>query len=86
MLWTALHPSCGITVGLGWKESHDGKGCYDWSDIAKSVLQVHGASEYGEVLVRRRLTRARMLPFFAKLPPCLIGIEACNNSHYWRVS
>ena len=75
MLWTALHPSCGITVGLGWKESHDGKGCYDWSDIAKSVLQVHGASEVGEVL-----------PFFAKLPPCLIGIEACNNSHYWRVS
>src|SRR5690606_34055402 len=36
-----------------------------------------------EVLIRRRLTRARMLPFFAKLPPCLVGIEACNNSHYW---
>ena len=34
-------------------------------------------------MVRRRLTRSRMLPFFAKLPPCLVGIEACNNSHYW---
>lgn len=52
-------------------------------DIAKSVFQVHGAAADGEVLIRRRLTRARMLPFFAKLPPSLIGIEACNNSHYW---
>lgn len=52
-------------------------------DIAKSVFQVHGVAADGEVLVRRRLTRARMLPFFAKLPPCLVGIEACNNSHYW---
>lgn len=52
-------------------------------DIAKLVFQVHGVDEAGEVVVRRRLTRARMLPFFAKLPPCLVGIEACNNSHYW---
>ena len=52
-------------------------------DIAKSVFQVHGVAADGEVLIRRRLTRARMLPFFAKLPPCLVGIEACNNSHYW---
>lgn len=37
----------------------------------------------GEVVIGRRLTRARMLPFFAKLPSCLVGIEACNNSHYW---
>lgn len=52
-------------------------------DIAKAVFQVHGGGVDGEVLVRRRLTRARMLPFFAKLPRCLIGIEACNNAHYW---
>jgi len=52
-------------------------------DIAKSVFQVHGVSSSGEVVLRRQLKRARMLPFFAKLPPCLIGIEACNNSHYW---
>lgn len=52
-------------------------------DIAKSVFQVHGVNSAGEAVVRRRLKRARMLPFFAKLPPCLIGIEACNNSHYW---
>ena len=52
-------------------------------DIAKSVFQVHGVGADGEVLIRRRLTRARMLPFFTKLPRCLVGIEACNNSHYW---
>ncbi|MFX4404360.1 IS110 family transposase, partial [Acinetobacter baumannii] len=48
-----------------------------------SVFQVHGVGADGEVVVRRQLTRARMLPFFAKLPRCLVGIEACNNSHYW---
>jgi transposase len=52
-------------------------------DIAKSVFQVHGVGADGKVLIRRRLARARMLPFFAKLPRCLVGIEACNNSHYW---
>jgi len=52
-------------------------------DIAKSVFQVHGVNSKGEAVLRRQLKRARMLPFFAKLPPCLIGIEACNNSHYW---
>lgn len=52
-------------------------------DIAKSVFQVHGIDAAGEVLLRRRLTRARVLPFFAKLGPCLIGIEACATSHFW---
>jgi transposase len=52
-------------------------------DIARSVFQVHGIDAAGEVMVRRQLSRARMLSFFEKLPPCLIGIEACHTSHYW---
>ena len=52
-------------------------------DIAKSVFQVHGVNVDGEAVLRQRLTRSRMLKFFAKLPPCLIGIEACASSHYW---
>ena len=52
-------------------------------DIAKSVFQVHGVDAEGGVVLRRRLTRARMLPFFAKLGPCKIGIEACATSHHW---
>jgi transposase len=52
-------------------------------DIAKSVFQVHGVDAGGQVVVRRRLTRGRVLGFFEKLAPCLIGIEACSTSHYW---
>ena len=52
-------------------------------DIAKSVFQVHGVDAQGKVIVRRQLKRRYVLAFFQKLPPCLIGIEACASSHYW---
>ena len=52
-------------------------------DIAKSVFQVHGVDAAGEVVVRRKLTRGRVLAFFESLPRCLVGIEACSSSHYW---
>ena len=52
-------------------------------DLAKKVFQVHGVEAQGEVVVARRLRRKEVLAFFAKLPPCLIGIEACGSAHYW---
>jgi len=52
-------------------------------DIAKSVFQVHGVDAAGQVAVRRQLKRRHVLAFFQKLPPCLVGIEACASSHYW---
>src|SRR6202158_2908942 len=52
-------------------------------DIAKSVFQVHGVDAEGKVIVRRKLKRRYVLAFFQKLPPCLVGIEACASSHYW---
>jgi len=52
-------------------------------DLAKSVFQVHGVDATGQVIVRRSLRRAQMLPFFARLPSCLVGMEACGTSHYW---
>jgi transposase len=52
-------------------------------DVAKSVFQVHGVGEHGEVVLRRQLRRAQLLLFFSKLEPCLIGMEACASSHYW---
>ena len=52
-------------------------------DIAKSVFQVHGVDSVGAVVIRRKLTRGRVLGFFEKLPRCLVGIEACSSSHYW---
>jgi hypothetical protein len=54
-------------------------------DIAKSVFQVHGVAADGQVVmvIRRQLKRRYVLAFFQKLPPCLIGIEACASSHHW---
>ena len=52
-------------------------------DIAKSVFQVHGVDAAGQVVIRRQLKRRYVLAFFQKLPPCLIGIEACASSHHW---
>jgi transposase len=52
-------------------------------DIAKSVFQVHGVDAAGQVVIRRQLKRRYVLPFFQKLSPCLVGIEACASSHHW---
>ena len=52
-------------------------------DIAKSVFQVHGVDAAGQVVMRRQLRRRYVLAFFQKLPPCLVGMEACGSSHHW---
>src|SRR5262245_20678218 len=52
-------------------------------DIAKSLFQVHGVDGGGAVVIRKRVGRAKVLEFFAALPPCLIGIEACPTAHHW---
>jgi transposase len=52
-------------------------------DIAKSVFQVHGVDGAGAVVIRKRVSRAKMLEVFAALSPCLIGIEACPSAHHW---
>ena len=52
-------------------------------DIAKSVFQIHGVDVNGAVVIRRRIGRAKVLELFAKLPPCLVGMEACATAHQW---
>ena len=52
-------------------------------DIAKSVFQVHGIDAAGKVIIRRQLKRRHVLPFFQRLPACVVGIEACATSHHW---
>jgi transposase len=52
-------------------------------DIAKNVFQVHGVDARGRVGLRKRLARAKVLAFFANLPRCLIGLEACGGAHHW---
>lgn len=52
-------------------------------DLAKRVFQIHCTDARGKALLRRQLTRAQLVPFFAQLPACLVGMEACGGAHYW---
>jgi transposase len=52
-------------------------------DLAKKVFQVHGVDAEGKVVVARKLRRKQVLAFFAKLPACLVGMEACGSAHHW---
>ena len=52
-------------------------------DLAKSAFQIHGTDERGKALLRKQLRRNEVLKFFANLPPCLIGMEACGSAHHW---
>ena len=52
-------------------------------DLAKHVFQAHGVDAAGGVVLRKRIARAQVLPFFAKLPRCRIGMEACGTAHFW---
>jgi transposase len=51
--------------------------------LAKNVLQLHGVDDQGKVVVRKQLTRPKLLPFVAQLSPCRVGMEAWQGAHYW---
>ena len=52
-------------------------------DLAKDVFELHGVDGKGRVVLRRRLTRKRVIECMAKPPACLVGMEACGSAHYW---
>ncbi len=52
-------------------------------DLAKNVFQVHAIDEAGAVVIVKRLRRRQVMPFFVRLAPCLVGMEACGTSHHW---
>lgn len=52
-------------------------------DLAKNVFQVHGVRKDGSIAFNKPLRRMQILPFFTKLEPCLVGMEACSSAHYW---
>jgi transposase len=52
-------------------------------DLAKLVFQVHGVDARGKVVLRKQLKRHQIVTFFAQMPPCLIGMEACGGAHFW---
>jgi transposase len=51
-------------------------------DLAKSIFQIHAIGASGAVVVRRTIRRAQLLDYFRKLPPCLVGMEACASAHF----
>ncbi len=52
-------------------------------DLAKYVFQVHGIDAEGNVIEKRRLRRSQVIAYFASIPPCLVGMEACATAHFW---
>lgn len=52
-------------------------------DIAKNVFHAHGADERGAMVFSRKLTRAKLLDFFASQPACVVALEACSGAHHW---
>ena len=52
-------------------------------DLAKNTFSLHGMDGSGKAVIRKALSRARLMPFIAQLPPCLIGVEACSGAHEW---
>ena len=52
-------------------------------DLAKHVFQVHAVDASGKVIAAKALRRRDLLAFFASLPPCLVGMEACGSAHHW---
>jgi transposase len=52
-------------------------------DLAKRIFALHGTDIHGNECLRRTLRRDQLIPFFTRLQPCLVGMEACGNAHYW---
>ena len=52
-------------------------------DVAKNVLQIHGVDEQGKAVVKKQLKRSQVAEYFANLPPCLVGMEACGGANHW---
>lgn len=53
-------------------------------DLAKNIFHIHGVTQSGKIAVSKALKRDEMLPYFAQLPQCLIGLESCGSAHYWQ--
>ena len=52
-------------------------------DIAKYVFHVHGADERDRVIFSKRISRGKLLDFFAAQPNCTVALEACGGAHHW---
>jgi transposase len=63
--------------------SKKGQVCTLGIDLSKTSFQLHGVDRHGQTVIRTKLSRRKLLPYIANLPPCVVGIEACGGAHYW---
>src|ERR1700733_12706694 len=70
-------------IWVSRKESDDEAGHDDWIGYREVCFSGARRRRGGHVVLRQKLSRSRVMEFFAKLPKCLVGIEACASSHYW---
>src|ERR1700687_2215332 len=52
-------------------------------DLAKSVFTLQGVNEHGKTVLRKTVRRAKLLEWFAQLPACVVGMEACSGAQHW---
>ena len=86
MGWTPPRHRCAMVTGVGSplrRGASKGEVSIIGLDLAKNVIQAHGAAADGAVVFRRKLTRAQLLKFIAAQPPCAVAMEACAISHRW---
>ena len=87
MVWTPPYGVSCARIEFGFELQTEGASTMDITtigfDLAKTVFQVHGADAKGRPVLRRKLRRGKVLAFFAGLPSCLVGMEACATSHHW---
>ncbi len=85
MVWTLLFERCGVILAVTALHQQEGFMQHITTiglDLAKSVFQVHGMDHEGQAVLQKKLRRGQVLKFFASLPPCLVGMEACGRAHY----
>jgi len=52
-------------------------------DLAKQVCEIYVEEGAPQSVERKRLSRKKLLPWFANRPPALVGMDACGGAHYW---
>jgi transposase len=52
-------------------------------DLAKNSFSVHGVDAAGVVVLRKTVSRARLIELLIGQPPCTVGLEACSGAHEW---
>ena len=86
MVWTLLFERYGVLLAVTALHTQEGLMKHITTiglDLAKSVFQLHGMDHEGRAVLRKKVRRGQVLKFFATLPPCLVGMEACGSAHHW---